>query len=245
MKRRSIGVRASFDTERIVAADGRVNFGLAAIQSHGLLDLPSLAEPIDAPHAILLYLEILFASPTRVTSSALSNHVSKQTPSIQPELSGGSEFYRDNRESETTNFPNSSHHPLPFLSLSLSSSSRSYLPHATPSSFNAFAFISCHGEQGRIRGHSGKAILNFLAVGSGFQGDEIEDGGDKIPRTDDSYRGLSSKRGVHEREGVQRGRPGQLPRAAYEPLHAYDHAPTADVCKLGRLLEGMIKRVRA
>lgn len=119
MKRRSIGVRASFDTERIVAADGRVNFGLAAIQSHGLLDLPSLAEPIDAPHAILLYLEILFASPTRVTSSALSNHVSKQTPSIQPELSGGSEFYRDNRESETTNFPNSSHHPLPFLSLSL------------------------------------------------------------------------------------------------------------------------------
>lgn len=189
MKRRSIGVRASFDTERIVAADGRVNFGLAAIQSHGLLDLPSLAEPIDAPHAILLYLEILFASPTRVTSSALSNHVSKQTPSIQPELSGGSEFYRDNRESETTNFPNSSHHPLPFLSLSLSSSSRSYLRHATPSSFNAFAFISCHGEQGRIRGHSGKAILNFLAVGSGFQGDEIEDGGDKIPRTDDSYHG--------------------------------------------------------
>lgn len=159
-----------------------------------------------------------FYSPlTVVTSSALSNHVlsaSKQTASIEPEWSRGSEFSRDNRESETVtaNFPKTRRDRRATLyPLSLFPSVPIFVTQAfpPPSPFNGLAFISWHG-CGRIRNHSGKAILNFLPVSSR---------GDKIPRTGRVITGLS-KRGVDERERVTKGEAKFLERGGL-PVNGY------------------------
>ena len=181
---------------------------MAALQSHGLLDLPVGRANRCAP--ILLYLEILFAPiPVTVFRSIESRFQTRvQTNAEHPAGTvWGSEFSRDNRESETatTNFPNSSHHPLPFLS-------RSYPRHASPHLFHR---LRVHFLQrvGPDTGPLGKGDPKFSA--GRFRGDETEreDGGDKIPRT----------RVTASRKGCEGGGTSWSVDLSIWPLHAYDH----------------------
>lgn len=84
-------------------------------------------------------------------------------------------------------------------------------------------------------GPLGKGDPKFSA--GRFRGDETEreDGGDKIPRT---------RRAVSR--PLEKGAKGEeLPRAWTCLFGRYTRTTIADICKLGRLLAGTMKRVRA